>query len=94
MSFVESDLLEFRNDRTMGGGTLGDIILVANLPYIPEETFDANAADNVKKWEPRPAFVGGGDGLLYYRRMLDQLLQLVSRHKYQDIRQNKGDLDT
>jgi methylase of polypeptide subunit release factors len=33
------------------------VILVANLPYIPEETFDANVADNVKEWEPKPAFV-------------------------------------
>jgi methylase of polypeptide subunit release factors len=49
---------------------------VANLPYIPEETFEANAADNVKKWEPKPAFVGGDDGLDYYRIMLDQIISL------------------
>ncbi|MFA6256516.1 MAG: HemK/PrmC family methyltransferase [Candidatus Absconditabacterales bacterium] len=54
----------------------GNIILVANLPYIPEETFEANAADNVKKWEPKPAFVGGDDGLDYYRIMLDQIISL------------------
>ncbi|MEI6672407.1 MAG: hypothetical protein WCL02_03460 [bacterium] len=35
-----------------------NIILVANLPYIPEEMFEENVADNVKKWEPKPAFVG------------------------------------
>jgi hypothetical protein len=33
-------------------------------------------ADNVKKWEPKPAFVGGDDWLYYYRIMLDQILQL------------------
>jgi len=33
------------------------VVLVANLPYIPEETFEANVSDNVKKWEPKPAFV-------------------------------------
>jgi methylase of polypeptide subunit release factors len=34
-----------------------NIVLVANLPYIPEEMFEANVADNVKKREPKPAFV-------------------------------------
>ena len=54
----------------------GNIVLVANLPYIPEETFEANVSDNVKKWEPKPAFVGGDDGLDYYRIMLDQIIGL------------------
>ena len=30
---------------------------VANLPYIPEATFDQNAPSNVQKWEPKMAFV-------------------------------------
>jgi release factor glutamine methyltransferase len=52
----------------------GEIILVANLPYIPDETFDTNALENVQKWEPRLAFVGGADGLDLYREMFKQLL--------------------
>ncbi|HBB03581.1 TPA: hypothetical protein DCZ39_01580, partial [Patescibacteria group bacterium] len=36
---------------------IDNTVLVANLPYIPEETFEMNAADNVKKWEPKTAFV-------------------------------------
>jgi len=55
---------------------------VANLPYIPEETFNENVADNVKNREPKPAFVGGDDGLDYYRIMLDQILALVESRKY------------
>lgn len=51
-----------------------DVVLVANLPYIPDETFDANADDTVKKREPRMAFVGGNDGLDLYRIMFDALL--------------------
>jgi len=35
----------------------GNTILVANLPYIPEDMFESNVADNVKKREPKPAFV-------------------------------------
>ncbi len=57
-------------------------MLVANLPYIPEDMFEANVADNVKKFEPKPAFVGGDDGLDYYRIMLDQILTLVEGRKY------------
>ncbi|MBP6910721.1 hypothetical protein KBC03_03910 [Patescibacteria group bacterium] len=34
-----------------------DYTLVANLPYIPDEVFDTQTEDNVRKWEPRPAFV-------------------------------------
>jgi methylase of polypeptide subunit release factors len=50
------------------------------LPYIPEETFEQNVADNVKKREPKPAFVGGDDGLDYYRIMLDQLIDLYPKN--------------
>lgn len=52
---------------------------MANLPYIPEEMFEANVSDNVKKWEPKPAFVGGVDGLDYYRKMFDQVFILGIR---------------
>jgi methylase of polypeptide subunit release factors len=37
--------------------------------------FESNVADNVKKREPKPAFVGGDDGLDYYRIMFDQIIQ-------------------
>jgi release factor glutamine methyltransferase len=49
------------------------MIVVANLPYIPDETFDTNALENVQKREPRLAFVGGNDGLDLYRKMFAQL---------------------
>ena len=54
--FIRSDLLTFLFDGTHNLPQ-GNTILVANLPYIPENTFDENVSDNVKKWEPRAAFV-------------------------------------
>jgi hypothetical protein len=36
---------------------LSNILLVSNLPYIPEAVFENNVEENVKKWEPKFAFV-------------------------------------
>ena len=82
VDFLQSDLLDFLKSSTLKDSpsfqTKEDIniILVANLPYIPEETFEANVSDNVKKREPKPAFVWWDDGLDYYKIMLDQILSL------------------
>lgn len=82
VDFLQSDLLDFIKDWNIE--TLKDwsIVLVANLPYIPEEMFESNVSDNVKKWEPKPAFVWWDDGLDYYKIMLDQILKLVESRKY------------
>lgn len=53
------------------------LTIVANLPYIPDETFDTQAEDNVKKREPRPAFVWWKDWLDFYREMFGQLFDFV-----------------
>ncbi len=81
VSFVQSDLLDFIVNWTKSTPSFEikedtNVILVANLPYIPEETFEQNVSENVKNREPKPAFVGGDDGLDYYRIMLDQIIQL------------------
>jgi hypothetical protein len=52
---LESDLVAFIEDKTLDISK--PITLVANLPYIPDETFDENSPDNVQKREPRLAFV-------------------------------------
>lgn len=51
-----------------------EIIVLANLPYIPDETFDTNPDLSIK-YEPRVAFVGGDDGLDLYRIMFEQIHQ-------------------
>ena len=76
VEFVEADLLSFIDNEKLENWKNKGIILVANLPYIPEEAFDQNAGDNVKNWEPKPAFVGVADGLIYYRKMFDQIFSL------------------
>ena len=75
VEFIKSDLLDFIEEKKAKIAACR-IILVGNLPYIPEKTFDENVADNVKKREPKIAFVWGDDGLIYYRRMLNQLIQM------------------
>ncbi len=54
------------------------IVIVANLPYIPDETFDTNPDLSIK-YEPRVAFVGGDDGLDLYRVMFGQLVRWRDR---------------
>ena len=94
VNFFQSDLLDFLVRWTSELQSSGspsfatsfikedsNVVLVANLPYIPEETFEANVSDNVKNREPKPAFVGGDDGLDYYRIMLDQILSLIENWK-------------
>ncbi len=49
-----------------------EFVVLANLPYIPDETFDTNPDLSIK-YEPRVAFVGGDDGLDLYRIMFEQI---------------------
>ena len=86
VDILQSDLLKFiENWLVLEGGKSKienwNVVLVANLPYIPEETFEVNVADNVKKFEPKPAFVGGDDGLDYYRKMFEQIFSLIENWK-------------
>jgi methylase of polypeptide subunit release factors len=49
------------------------------LPYIPDNTFDNNAPENVQNREPRMAFVWGDDWLDYYRIMFKQITDLNNK---------------
>ena len=78
--FIQSDLCAYlENYTSVIEGK--DVILVANLPYIPEQTHDEQNPERVKNWEPRVAFVWGDDGLLYYRIMFQQLFALKDEGK-------------
>jgi release factor glutamine methyltransferase len=70
--FIWTDLLAFAENYQETRENK-PIVLVANLPYIPEKTFEQNSPENVQKREPKMAFVWGDDWLLYYRNMLDEM---------------------
>jgi release factor glutamine methyltransferase len=64
VEFFQSDLLE-EVERAFD-------IIAANLPYIGKKKF--NEIDkNVAKYEPHKALYSGDDGLIYYRRLFDQI---------------------
>lgn len=73
INFLEADLFNFwwKEDEI----NQKDIVLVANLPYIPNQMFEDNVEDNVKKREPKMAFVWWNDGLDLYRKMFWQILE-------------------
>ena len=77
--FLQSDLASFISDKNLNISK--PITLVANLPYIPDETFDQNSPDNVQKREPRMAFVWWDDGLDLYRKMFRQLFDFKNNWK-------------
>lgn len=76
VNLIQSNLVAFIDNCLKNNdfdGKKYNFLLVANLPYIPEQTFNENVWENVKNWEPKPAFVGGEDWLDYYREMFQQL---------------------
>ena len=76
MRMIQSDLCAFLESypEVIEGR---NIVMTANLPYIPDQTFDDNSPANVQKREPRFAFVGGDDGLDLYRKMFAQLKKFI-----------------
>ena len=77
---VQSDLLAFIDEALLVTlATTPHWLIVANLPYIPDDTFDRDADRGAILWEPRVAFVGWDDGLHRYRQLFDQLLVIAPR---------------
>ncbi len=72
VNLQHSDLLTWVIDEEKIKNT-DNVVLLANLPYIPDEMFEQNVGDGVKNWEPKMAFVWGDDGLAFYRTMFQQV---------------------
>jgi release factor glutamine methyltransferase len=78
-------------------------ILIANLPYIPEQRVD-HLGESVKDFEPHIALKGGSNGLVYVYQFLDQasdhlttnglvFLEVDHTHTKQDFIQYKDRFD-
>ncbi len=74
IKFLRGNLLEpFLRTHKRKNLRIDELVVVANLPYLPTAEWRA-AAPEVRKWEPRQALDGGRDGLKYYREMFRQVL--------------------
>lgn len=72
--YIKSNLVQFLlDDKKLE--VEKDVVLIWNLPYIPDDVFEENVEENVKKWEPRVAFLWGKEWIDLYRIMFDQLIE-------------------
>jgi release factor glutamine methyltransferase len=75
-SFIQADLLSF--DLEFLDGL--DWILVANLPYLPNQDRE-NAQENRVEFEPKNALYSGKDGLKHFNKLIKQLAILTQIDK-------------
>ena len=66
VKFIKSDLLK----EPINQGKKYDVI-VSNPPYIKADEI-RNLMDDVKKYEPHTALDGGDDGLVFYKRIIEE----------------------
>ena len=66
VNFIKSDLLDevIKENKKYH-------IIVSNPPYIKEEEID-KLMEDVKDYEPKTALSGGDDGLIFYRKIVEQ----------------------
>lgn len=72
VTFLQGDLLAPVHSSNLA---TRDLILLANLPYVPERYAINRAAEH----EPKHAIFGGKDGLNLYRRLWAQIAELPSK---------------
>lgn len=72
--FIKSDLLSeaIKEEKKYS-------IIVSNPPYIKAYEID-NLMDDVKKYEPHTALDGGDDGLIFYRRIIEESKQVLKEN--------------
>lgn len=76
IAFLKSDLL--KNKKLTDNLTMrqcGNLIIIANLPYLSEKIYNSTARD-VKNYEPKSALASGIDGLDHYGKLLQQIKKL------------------
>lgn len=56
-------------------------VMVANLPYIPEEDY-GKLPIHIKNFEPKSALYGGADGLKYIKNLIDSAWKVINPKGY------------
>lgn len=83
--FIISDLVKDINKKYFDIKT----VIVANLPYIPDKTFENMAEKSTKKYEPSLAFLWWEDGLKLYKQMFHQLKNLKNISIFCEMMKNQ-----
>jgi release factor glutamine methyltransferase len=74
IKFIQSDMMEYFLKNKV---KLGNIFIVANLPYVSPEIYKKNN-DNLK-FEPRNALLSGNKGLDHYMKLFQQIKALCDK---------------
>lgn len=92
VKFLKGNLLEPLGDlppsfrysgNLVGSGLFNDLIITANLPYLPTREWRKTQPE-IRTYEPRRALDGGPDGLRYYRELIVQLKTFESGIRNQE----------
>lgn len=82
IKFLQGDLMEKYSMRkyynfplTSNFSKGNTIIITANLPYLPRSVYE-HSPEDVKKYEPKEALIGGCDGLKYYKKLFKEIAKL------------------
>ncbi|MEJ5284455.1 MAG: peptide chain release factor N(5)-glutamine methyltransferase [Brevinematia bacterium] len=76
VKFLKSDLLNFKENFEHKFD-----LIVSNPPYLSIEDFKLLSYE-CKKYEPKEAFYGGEDGLIFYRKIKDFSLSFLKENGY------------
>ncbi len=75
IKFLRGNLLE-PLEKIIKNAANKNIIITANLPYLPTEIYN-HAMPDVKSYEPKNALIAGKDGLKYYRELFKQIKKIL-----------------
>jgi release factor glutamine methyltransferase len=75
IKFIKSNLLEYFINNNLAIQQFNNLIIVANLPYLSKEIYDATAPD-IKNFEPQSALLSHKDGLAHYEKLFQQIKKL------------------
>jgi release factor glutamine methyltransferase len=90
IEFLEGDLLAPLAERALEGAV--DVI-ASNPPYVNEGSRELLQRE-VRDWEPHDALFGGADGLVFYRRLIEDGLKYLKPGGHLVVEIGYGQLDS